>query len=56
MIDDSEELIDYPSEFPIKIMGCTHDLFIPTMIRVITRYDSTFHMDKLEVRLSSKGN
>jgi len=56
MTDNSGELIEYPSDFPIKIMGFTHDLFIPAMIKVVTRYDSTFHMGALEVRLSAKGN
>ena len=55
MTGDYKGLIEYPSNFPIKIMGLTHDRFIPTISKIIAQYDSTFHMDKLEIRLSSKG-
>jgi putative lipoic acid-binding regulatory protein len=56
MTNDCEKLIDYPSAFPIKIMGLTHDTFIPTVVRLVTEHDVKFHMGKLETRLSSKGN
>ncbi|SDX80835.1 hypothetical protein SAMN04515617_10740 [Collimonas sp. OK242] len=52
----AESLIEYPSDFPIKIMGPTHDAFAPTMVGVVVQHDPTFHIDKLEVRPSSKGN
>ncbi|WP_395827096.1 DUF493 family protein [Collimonas sp.] len=55
-IDPADSLIEYPSVFPIKIMGPTHDAFAETITGVVVRHDPTFHIDKLEVRPSSKGN
>jgi putative lipoic acid-binding regulatory protein len=43
-IDPADSLIEYPSAFAETITG------------VVVRHDPTFHIDKLEVRPSSKGN
>jgi uncharacterized protein len=51
-----ESLIEYPSDFPIKIMGVTHVEFAATMLAVVVKHDPTFHEGKMEVRPSSKGN
>jgi putative lipoic acid-binding regulatory protein len=51
-----ESLIQYPSDFPIKIMGPRHDDFAETIVSVVLEHDPTFHADKLEMRPSSKGN
>ncbi|HEV2610243.1 MAG TPA: DUF493 family protein [Noviherbaspirillum sp.] len=50
-----ESLIEYPSDFPIKIMGVTQDAFAQTIVDVILQYDPTFDAGKLEMRPSSKG-
>lgn len=55
-IPPSVSLIEYPSDFPIKIMGPTHIDFAPTMIEVVLGFDPTFHEGKLEARPSGKGN
>ena len=52
----AESLIEYPSDFPIKIMGASHDDFAATMIELIVVHDPDFHAEKLRVRASSKGN
>lgn len=52
----TESLIEYPSEFPIKVMGATHDDFAATIIEVVLAHDPTFHAGKMEVRPSGKGN
>jgi putative lipoic acid-binding regulatory protein len=49
-------LIEYPSDFPIKIMGPMHDDFTQTMIDVVLGFDPEFHVGKLETRPSSNGN
>jgi putative lipoic acid-binding regulatory protein len=49
-------LIEYPSDFPIKIMGPMHDDFAQTIVEVVVRFDPEFHAGKLEMRPSSKGN
>ncbi len=51
----TDTLIEYPSDFPIKIMGATQDAFAQTMVEVVTRHDPTFHAGKMEMRPSSKG-
>ncbi|MBY0240186.1 MAG: DUF493 family protein [Burkholderiaceae bacterium] len=55
-IAPSESLIEYPSDFPIKIMGLTHDAFATTMLALVIKHDPTFHEGKMEVRPSAKGN
>jgi len=52
----SESLIEYPSDFPIKIMGPMQDDFAQTMIEVVLQFDTSFHAGKMEMRPSSKGN
>ncbi|MFZ6759520.1 DUF493 family protein [Undibacterium sp. Ji50W] len=54
-IPPEESLIEYPSDFPIKIMGPMHDEFAQTMVEVVTIHDPTFHAGKVEMRPSSKG-
>jgi putative lipoic acid-binding regulatory protein len=55
-IPRSESLIEYPSDFPIKVMGPTHVDFAPTIIEVVLGFDPTFHEGRLEARPSAKGN
>ena len=54
-IAPSESLIEYPSDFPIKIMGLAHAEFATTMLALVIKHDPTFHEGKMEVRPSSKG-
>ncbi|WP_050479108.1 DUF493 family protein [Herbaspirillum rhizosphaerae] len=50
-----ESLIEYPSDFPIKVVGIMHDEFANTIVNMITEYDPTFHAGKVEMRPSSQG-
>jgi hypothetical protein len=52
----SDSLIEYPSDFPIKIMGAMQDAFAETMVEVVRRHDPEFHAGKMAMRPSSKGN
>lgn len=52
----AESLIEYPSDFPIKIMGAMQDSFAEVIVEVVTRHDPEFHAGRLEMRPSSKGN
>jgi len=52
----ADSLIEYPSDFPIKVMGATHDDFAATIVDVVLEFDPTFHIDRMEVRPSAKGN
>lgn len=55
MTQPTDTLIEYPSDFPIKIMGVMQDMFAQTMVDVVMRHDPTFHAGKMEMRPSSKG-
>lgn len=52
----ADSLIVYPSDFPIKIMGATHNDFASTIVEVIVMHDPDFHAGKITMRASSKGN
>ena len=56
MISPEDSLIEYPSDFPIKVMGPTHIDFEVTIVDLVLEYDPTFHIGRLEVRPSAKGN
>jgi putative lipoic acid-binding regulatory protein len=56
MPSPADSLIDYPSDFPIKVMGATHADFAATIVEVVIAHDPTFHAGRMEVRPSAKGN
>ena len=56
MLNSADSLIEYPCDFPIKIMGAMQDAFAQTMVDVVSTYDAEFHAGKLEMRPSTKGN
>lgn len=51
-----ESLIQYPCDFPIKVMGRAQDAFLPAMADVARRFDPGFDPATIEVRPSSSGN
>jgi len=53
---DQESLIQYPSDFPIKIMGATHEDFTRTMVELVKLHDPEFHEVRMETRPSAQGN
>jgi len=56
MLNPVDSLIEYPCDFPIKIMGAMQDAFAQTMVDVVSSHDPEFHAGKLEMRTSTKGN
>ncbi|MFP5393409.1 MAG: DUF493 family protein [Gammaproteobacteria bacterium] len=56
MHPNADSLIEYPSDFPIKVMGATHPDFEATIVDVVLEHDPTFHIGRMEVRPSGKGN
>ena len=54
-VPTEESLIEYPSDFPIKVVGIMHDAFANTIVEMVTEYDPTFHAGKVEMRPSSQG-
>jgi putative lipoic acid-binding regulatory protein len=54
--DRLSELLQFPVDFPIKIMGARVDEFANDIAAVITRHAPDFDVSTLELRSSSKGN
>jgi putative lipoic acid-binding regulatory protein len=55
MPSPADTLIEYPSDFPIKVMGAAHEDFAATVVDVVLEHDPTFHIGRMEVRPSSQG-
>lgn len=51
-----ESLIEYPSAFPLKIMGKRDDGFAQAILDVVQKHDPTFDGASIEMRASSGGN
>lgn len=43
--DDS--LIEYPSDFPIKVMGKMQDHFAEAIVEVVRQFDPEFHAGRM---------
>lgn len=51
-----ESLIEYPSKFPIKVMGANVDGFVHAVTEVAERFDPDFDATTIELRNSKGGN
>lgn len=51
-----ESLIEYPSRFPIKVMGAKVEGFVHAVTTIASQFDPTFDAATVELRDSSKGN
>jgi hypothetical protein len=51
-----DSLIEYPSAFPLKIMGRRDDGFAQAVLEVVRRHDPAFDGATMEMRASSGGN
>lgn len=51
----ADELFDFPSDFPLKIMGERHDDFAQEVVAVVLRHAPDFDPGRLEMRPSSGG-
>jgi uncharacterized protein len=49
----TDSLIDYPCDFPIKVLGLSHQGFAQTVAEVVMRYDRDFDAATIEMRPSS---
>jgi putative lipoic acid-binding regulatory protein len=52
---DEETLIEFPCDFPIKVMGETRDDFAETIIAVVRVHLPDFDASRVEIRGSSGG-
>ena len=48
-------LIEYPSAFPIKVMGLHVDIFVDSIVTLVLEHDPGFDPSTLEHRPSSTG-
>lgn len=55
-IPPEQSLIEYPSAFPIKVMGRPVEGFVEAMVRVVQHFDPGFDPATVEQRPSSGGN
>ena len=53
--DDRRSLIEYPSAFPIKVMGENADGFVNAVTEIAHRFDPGFDAASVELRPSSGG-
>ena len=53
---DRPSLIEYPSRFPIKVMGANVDGFVHAVTQVARQFDPHFDAAAIELRPSSGGN
>jgi putative lipoic acid-binding regulatory protein len=54
-IPPEQSLIEYPSDFPIKVMGRAHPDFAQTLTEVVRQFDPGFDPATVEMRPSSGG-
>jgi putative lipoic acid-binding regulatory protein len=55
-IPREQSLIEYPSAFPIKVMGAHVPGFLEAIVEIALRFDSTFAPHSVEQRPSKAGN
>lgn len=48
-------LIEYPCEFPIKVMGNTQEGFAQSMLAIVLRHAPDFDPAEVEMRTSKQG-
>ncbi|MBK0391090.1 YbeD family protein [Ramlibacter algicola] len=51
-----DSLIEYPSQFPIKVMGAKVDGFVHAVTSIAKRFDPGFDASTVELRDSKAGN
>jgi len=51
-----ESLIEYPSQFPIKVMGTNADGFVTAITHIAKQFDPGFDAATIELRDSKAGN
>ena len=51
-----ESLIEYPSQFPIKVMGLRVEGYLEAMVAVARQFDPGFDASTIEQRPSKAGN
>ena len=53
---EQKSLIEYPSQFPIKVMGAKADGFVHAVTSIARQFDAGFDATTVELRESKAGN
>ena len=53
---DSDTLLEFPCDFPLKIMGKADDNLAQAVLTIVTRHAPGFDGASMEMRASSGGN
>lgn len=56
MATEAETLLEFPCDFPIKVMGATRDGFAQAMVEIVLRHAPDFDAAAVEMRPSKAGN
>lgn len=54
-MEDDESLLEFPCEFPVKVMGRAQDGFAQAVLEVVLRHAPDFDAASMEMRPSAKG-
>lgn len=55
-MSEQETLLEFPTDFPIKIMGARRDDFAQAMVDLVLRHAPDFRPETVEMRASRNGN
>lgn len=53
---EPDTLIEFPCDFPLKVMGATRDGFAQAVVEIVLRHAPDFDAAKVEMRPSKAGN
>jgi len=53
---ESDTLLEFPCDFPIKVMGATRDGFAQAVVEIVLRHAPDFDVASVEMRPSKAGN
>ena len=53
---EPDTLIEFPCDFPIKIMGATREGFAQAVVEIVLRHAPDFNAARVEMRPSKAGN
>lgn len=56
MAKAEDTLLEFPCDFPLKIMGASQDDFAQIVLEVVLRHAPDFDGASMDMRASSKGN
>ena len=55
MNEHQETLLEFPCDFPLKVMGIADDALSPTVVSIVQKHAPEFDASSMEIRSSSGG-